>query len=178
MRVLDAKGEQVGVMSLPEALKKAEEAGVDLVEIAPLAKPPVVKIIEFGKFKYREDKKLKKQKVKSADLKEVRFSPFIGEADYKTRIDRVKEFLEDKHKVRIVVKFLGRQMGSKPYGYKLTERILSEFTGEINVDMEPKFLGRHLTMVISPLSAAKKAERQDKNKGNKNNESKKNETKN
>jgi translation initiation factor IF-3 len=147
-------------MALPDALKKAEEAGVDLVEIAPNAKPPVTKIIEFGKFKYREEKKLKKQKVKASDLKEVRFSPFIGDADYETRIARVTSFLKEKHKVKIVVKFLGRQMGSKTYGYKLTERILNEFGNTINIDMEPKFLGRHLTMVISPLSEVKIKQRE------------------
>lgn len=167
VRVLDDKGEQVGVMQLSDALKMAQEAQKDLVEIAPTAKPPVVKIIEFGKFKYREEKKIKKQKAKSADLKEIRFSPFIGEADYQTRIGRTREFLANKHKVRIVVKFLGRQMGSKTYGYKLTQRILDEFAGKINLDMEPKFLGRHLTMVISPLSESKiKEKERNENKEN------------
>jgi len=167
VRVLNAKGEQIDLMNIAEALKKAHEEGLDLVEIAPKANPPVVKIIDFGKFKYQEEKKVKKTKVKSSDLKELRFSPFIGEADYFTRMERVKEFLKEKHKVRIVVKFLGRQMGSKNYGYKLTRRILDELTNVINVDMEPKFLGRHLTMVISPLSTAKIAEKQNKNEKNK-----------
>lgn len=135
----------------------AKKEGLDLVEIAPKASPPVVKIIDFGKFKYQEEKKQKKAKKgsKSADLKEVRFSPFIGEADYNTRLTRVNGFLKDGDKVRAVVKFKGRQMGSKAFGYNLFKKLLSEVTTEVNIDMEPKFVGRHLSMVISPMSKGK-----------------------
>ena len=132
--------------------------------IAPKAKPPVVKITDFGKFKYQEDKKAKKQakQTKSSELKEIRFSPFIGESDYQTRIEKIREFLEDKNKVRVVVKFKGRQMGSKKFGYDLLKRIITEFEDEIQVDMQPKFLGRHLVMVISPLSKSKRAKEGEK----------------
>ena len=160
VRVLNEKGEQVGVMSTKDALDKAKEEQKDLVEIAPKAKPPVVKIIEFGKFKYQEEKKKKKaQKAqKGGDIKEIRFSPFIGEADYSTRLERIKEFLEDKNKVRAVVKYTGRQMSgksTKQFGYDLLGRIVKELGESILVDMEPKFVGRHLIMVISPLSNPK-----------------------
>jgi translation initiation factor IF-3 len=152
VRVIDAKGKQIGVVDRNKALELAKKAKLDLVEIAPKARPPVVKIVDFGKFRYREEKKARaaKKKTKTGELKEIRFSPFIGEADYKTRIERVKEFLEDKDKVRIVVKFKGRQMGSKQYGYNLLKRVLGEFNNAVAIDMEPKFLGRHLMMVISP----------------------------
>ncbi len=154
VRVLDEGGKQVGVMSVPEALKIAHESKLDLVEIAAKAKPPVVKIIDFGKFKYQEEKKLKKlkKKTKIAEVKEIRFSPFMGEADYQTRMKRVNEFLHDGHKIRPVVKFKGRQMGSKKFGYEILERVMNEVTHPIVIDMEPKFLGRHLAMVISPTN--------------------------
>lgn len=157
VRVLDEKGKQLGVLPVKRALEKAKKEKVDLVEIAAKANPPVVKLIDFGKFKYQEEKKEKKQRQasKAADLKEIRFSPFIGEADYQTRFERVKEFLGEGHKVRAVVKFRGRQMGSKRFGYDLLKRLLDDLPGEINVDMEPKFIGRHLAMVISPISGTK-----------------------
>ena len=158
VRVIDENGKQIGVLKKEEALAKAKKAGMDLIEIAPKAKPPVAKIADFGKFKYREEKKLRAQKSKSKtpELKEIRFSPFIGDADYQTRLERVKEFLSDKDKVRLVVKFKGRQMGSKQFGYSLLRKVLEEFGDKAAVDMEPKFLGRHLVMIISPTSKGKK----------------------
>lgn len=158
VRVIDNKGKQVGVFKREEALEKAREAGLDLVEIAPRANPPVVKIVDIGKFRYEQEKKLREQKKKarSGEKKEVRFSPFIADNDYKTRIEKVKEFLEEKNKVKVVAVFKGRHMGSKLFGYKLMERILSDLGEGVAIDMEPKFLGRHLTMVVSPRSTAKR----------------------
>ena len=153
-------GEQIGVLTLEEALAKAQKAGLDLVEIAPKAKPPVARIVDFGKFRYEQEKKLReaKKKSKAAELKEVRFSPFIAEGDYMTRMARVSEFLKQGSKVRLVVVFKGRHMDSKKFGYRLIERILG-YLGEndltVAVDMEPKFLGRHLATVISPLKKMK-----------------------
>ncbi|MFV1917772.1 MAG: translation initiation factor IF-3 [Patescibacteria group bacterium] len=166
VRVIDEKGKQVGVLSQYKALEMAQKKGLDLVEIAPKAKPPVTKIINFGKFKYHEEKKLRRQRkgVKGGELKEVRFSPFIGRADYDTRIQRIKEFLEEKDKVRVVVKFKGRQMGSKQFGYNLLKRVLDIFDDQVSIDMEPKFLGRHLMMVISPTVKSKKQEEKGNSK--------------
>ena len=163
VRVLDDKGKQLGVMKREEALAKAREQGIDLVEIAPKAKPPVAKVIEFGKFKYQEEKKLKKQKkgIKNVDVKELRFSPFIGEADYASRLKRIREFMAEGHKIRPVVKFKGRQMGSKQFGYNLLKRLLTDLEGNVNIDMEPKFIGRHLAMVISPVAQGKKIKDQE-----------------
>lgn len=180
LRVLDEDGKQIGVMDTKKALSEAKKAGLDLVEIAEKAKPPVAKIIDFGKFRYREEKKLKKAKgkSKSSELKEVRFSPFIGKADFETRVERIREFLKEKNKVRLVVKFKGRQMGSKKFGYELLDKIVDIFKDETVVDMEPKFLGRHLAMVISPTNKKpatranknkkESKEKQDKNKKDKN----------
>lgn len=153
LRVLDEKGEQVGVMSKAEALEEAQKRQTDLIEIAPKAQPPVAKLIELGKFKYQEEKKAQKAKKsqKSSELKEIRFSPFIGDADYNTRRARVGEFLSEGNKVRAVVKFKGRQMGSKTFGYDIFERLLNDIGRDsIVIDMEPKFIGRHLAMVVSP----------------------------
>lgn len=159
VRVLSDEGKQLGVMKLSDALKRARDEDLDLVEIAPKAKPPVVKITDLGKFKYQQEKKFKKQKKanKAAELKEVRFSPFIGQKDYETRMVRVREFLEDGNKVRVVVVFLGRHMGSKKFGYDLLKKVTDELGDKIAIDMKPKFLGRHLQMVISPVKGNKKS---------------------
>ncbi len=164
VRVIGADGKQEGVLKLEEALKKAKEEGKDLVEIAPTAKPPVVKIVELGKFKYEQEKKLQKEKkkTKASELKEVRFSPFIADHDYETRIEKIREFLDEKNKVKLVVVFKGRHMGSKQFGYKLFKRIMEGFGDSIAVDMEPKFIGRHLIMTVSPLKKVKKVEKTEK----------------
>lgn len=144
-------------MKPADALKIAQEEGLDLIEIAAKAKPPVVKIANFGKFRYQEEKKRKKvkKKAKAADIKELRFSPFIGEADYNTRLKRINGFLKDGSKVRAVVKFKGRQMDSKPFGYNLMKKLLEDVETNVVVDMKPKFIGRHLVMVISPTNKGK-----------------------
>ncbi len=158
LRVVSSDGKQIGVIPTHEAIQKALDEGLTLIEVAPNAKPPVAKIVNFGKFKYEEEKKARKEKkgIKGGDTKEVRFSPFIGEHDYKTRIARVEEFLNDKDKVRLVVVFTRRQLGSKQFGYDLLFKITAHFGERIGVDMQPKFLGRHLMMVISPKNVVKK----------------------
>jgi len=153
IRVIGEDGKQIGLMSTAQALKIAQEKGKDLIEIAPKANPPVTKIMELGKFLYQEEKKKRKQKreTKSTEVKEVRFSPFIAEGDYNTRLNRVKEFLGEGNKVRLVVVFKGRQMKGKEFGYQLIGRIMTELDNKVVKDMEPKFLGRHLVTIISPL---------------------------
>lgn len=151
LRVLDQEGKQIGVISKEEALKLAKEQGLDLIEIAPNAEPPVAKIIEFSKFKYQEEKKFKEaqKKNKTSDLKQIRFSPFIGEGDYQTRLKRIDEFLRDKDKVKLSVYFKVKQLGSKQFGYNIFNRVLDDLGEGINIDMKAKFLGRNLIMIIS-----------------------------
>jgi len=158
LRVISSDGKQVGIIPTYEAIGKALEEGLTLIEIAPNANPPVAKIVDLGKFKYDEEKKARKEKkgVKGGDTKEVRFSPFIGTHDYQTRISRINEFLEEKNKVRLVVVFTRRQLGSKQFGYDLLKKIITEFGERIGIDMIPKFLGRNLMMVISPKASVKK----------------------
>jgi translation initiation factor IF-3 len=163
VRVIGPDGKQEGVISLTDALQKAQDAGLDLVEIAPNAKPPVVKIVELGKFRYEQEKKLKKEKkhAKGSELKEVRFSPFIANHDYATRMEKIKTFLDESNKVRVVVVFMGRQMNSKSFGYELIKRITDDLGERIAIDMEPKFIGRHLITTLSPLKKTKKEVKTD-----------------
>lgn len=163
LRVLDFEGKQIGLLKKDEAIKLAKEKGVDLIEIAPQAQPPVAKIMDFGKFRYQEEKKAKEaqKKSKPSDMKELRFTPFIGEGDYITRINRIDEFLKEKSKVKLVVYFKVKQLGSKQFGYDIFARILKDLGEGINVDMKPKFLGRNLIMIISPTNTYGKVKKQN-----------------
>lgn len=160
VRVIGKDGKQVGVIKIQDALDLAQKEGLDLVEVAPYENPPVVRVIELGKFKYLQEKKLKKDKKssKASELKEVRLSPFIAEHDFEVRLGKISEFLESKHKVRVVVVFKGRQMDSKKFGYDLLEKVKRTLGDKIAVDMEPKFIGRHLAIVVSPLIKARRRE--------------------
>jgi translation initiation factor IF-3 len=153
VRVIGSDGKQLGVLKIREAIDKARKEGLSLVEIAPNATPPVAKIVDFGKFRYQEEKKARKdqKKVKGGEVKEIHFSPFIADGDYVTKLKRIREFLNDRNKVKVVVVFGGRQMGSKPMGYLLLGRINNELGETITIDMQPKFLGRYLTTIISPV---------------------------
>ena len=160
VRVIGDGGKQLGVMSTQAALAKAREKGLTLVEIAAGANPPVVKIVDFGKFRYQEEKKLRKvaKGAKGGEIKEVRFSPFIAENDFNTRFSRVKEFLTEKNKVRLVVVFTGPQMRTRQFGYSLLKKMTDILGNAIIIDMQPKFLGKHLMMVISPTTKVKRQE--------------------
>jgi len=157
LRVVDATGKQVGVMSRDEALAKAREAGLDLVEIAPMAKPPVAKIIDFKKFKYIEAKKEREGKAKSGkvELKEIRFTPFIAQGDFDSRVEKIKEILEDGDRVKVVVKFVGRQITRVDFGHELINKILGELEGIATGDGEPKLQGKQLYLIINPAKRKK-----------------------
>jgi translation initiation factor IF-3 len=163
LRVVDSEGKFIGVLSKDEAIKRAKEANLTLVEIAPNAVPPVCKIVDYGKFRYSEEKKAKEaaKKVKGGGVKEIRFSPFIGEADFKVRIERIKEFFADKNKVRVVVVFKGPQMRVKNTGYDVINKIKAEFGESIITDMPPKFLGKHLVTVFSFVKIGKKVKMEE-----------------
>lgn len=160
VRVIGADGKQIGILKIEEALSKAREVGLDLVEIAPNANPPVVKITDLGKLRYQEEKRLKKGKKasKGGELKEIRFSPFIADHDFEVRLGRIEEFLAQGNKIRVVVVFKGRELGSKKFGYDILSKLTERLKGRISIDMEPKFLGRHLILVISPTKKTKKEE--------------------
>lgn len=153
LRVVEASGNQVGVMKTAEALSLAKEQGVDLVEIAPMAKPPVAKLIDFKKFKYLESKKERDAKAKSGkvDLKEIRFTPFIAQGDFDSRIDKIREIFEDGDRVKVVIKFTGRQITRPDFGHEVIGRILSELGEEAKPDGEPKLQGKQLFVVLNPV---------------------------
>jgi len=153
-------GEQLGVITLSAALTKAQELEVDLIEIAPEAKPPVAKLIDFKKFKYLEDKKGKeaRKKTKNTELKEVRFSPFIGEHDLQTNLRKVKEFLGLGDTVKVSIVFKGRQMTHQEFGPKLLEKIMTDLGLGATQDRQARMEGRRYVTVIRGNKAAFKAE--------------------
>lgn len=169
VRVIDSSGKQLGIFSVSEALNKASEAGLDLVEIAAGASPPVVKIIDFAKFRYQEEKKTRlarRKEKKGRESKEVWLTPFIGNNDYQVRLGRIKEFLTEGSKVRVVIKFRGNQMGRKSFGYDLANKVVVDVQGIGGVDQAPKFLGRQLVMLLSPVKTIHSTQYTEERKNN------------
>jgi len=165
VRLINEKGEQAGVVSIEEAKSLAQQAGEDLVEVAPNAKPPVVKIIEFSKYKYQQNKKEKEARKKSKKgdkLKEIQLTPFIGEADLQTRINRAKKFSRNEDRLRIVVKFIGRQITKKDFGFKLLDKICQALNGFYEKEAEPKLIGKRLILMMKPVKQAKNEQKKDK----------------
>jgi len=157
LRVIGADDKQIGVMSRDEALFNAKQQGMDLIMFAEKDRPPVVKMIEFSKFKYQQQQKLKEgaKKDKTKDLKEIRFTPFIGQKDFNTRIQRIKDFLANGHKVRITVKFTGRQITRKDFGdavLKKAGNALIEFGTQ---ETAPKLQGKLMWVTIGPKKGVK-----------------------
>lgn len=153
VRVVNSRGEQLGVMSSREALAKAQSVGLDLVEIAGQADPPVCKIIDYGKYKYTQAK-LKKGKSKtSTKMKEVKFRVGTGEHDYNIKLGRAETFLEDNHKVRFVLQFKGRENAHKDLGFVVLKRIIEDLKTMAAVDQPPRLNGRAVAMILSPLPA-------------------------
>lgn len=152
LRVLDAAGKQLGLMKKFEALDKAKKEGLDLVEIAPNAKPPVAKIIDFKKFLYQEEKKKKeeKKKAKASETKEVRLGPFMNDHDLQVMIRRSRDFLEGGNKVRLVVRFAGRQITHPEFGEKIIEKVISTLSDISKVEKEKRLEGRQLIAIVSP----------------------------
>lgn len=159
LRVLDAEGKQVGILSRFEALQKAKELEVDLVEIAPMANPPVARLIDFKKFLYQESKKKseEKKRSKASDTKEIRLGPFMNDHDLNTMIRRGTEFLEDNDKVRLIVKFMGRQIAHPEFGKEIMQKAIDALSDISKVERDAHFEGRQLVAIIAP-SKAKKTE--------------------
>lgn len=159
LRVIDSEGKQIGVISKEEALAKAKQAGLDLVEIAPQANPPVAKIVEFQKFKYEENKKERGSKKSSeGSLKELWLSPRIAEHDLQVRLDRAQEFLKEGHKVKLTVKFKGREMAHPELGHEVLRQAISNLGGHISVERESRFEGRNLSVILVKSKGGKKDE--------------------
>src|SRR6266436_3561613 len=151
--ILGSNGEQLGVMKLNDALRRAQTLGLDLVEVAPTANPPVCKIIDFGKFRYDISKHTKDKKPASSKLKEIKFRVNIDEHDYLTKIRHGEEFLDRGNKVRVQLQFRGREMAHQEFGMQLVEKVRDDLSGMSQVEMDPKITGRNITMTLAPLPA-------------------------
>jgi translation initiation factor IF-3 len=152
VRVIDADGSQVGVIATREALAKAEEAGLDLVEVSPNADPPVCKIMDYGKFIYQKEKQTQaaKKKQKQIQVKEVKFRPTTEDADYQTKLRALLRFLEEGDKVKITVRYKGREMAHQELGMQLIERVKGDLGEIAQIEQYPKLEGRQTIMVMSP----------------------------
>ncbi len=152
LRVLDAEGKQVGVLSRIEALTQARDQGLDLVEIAGQASPPVVKIVDFNKFLYQEEKKKReeKRKAKVSETKEVRLGPFMSDNDLQVMVKRCREFLEDGDKVKLVVKFRGRAITRSEFGRNVIEKVIVAVKDISKLDRDIRLEGKQMVGVLSP----------------------------
>ena len=152
IRLVGADGEMIGVVTLREGLTMAEEAGLDLVEVSPNADPPVCKILDFGKFKYEDQKKKnaarKKQKV--IEVKEVKLRPNIDDHDYDVKMRMMKKFLEEGDKVKVTLRFRGRELAHQDPGMKVLEKVKADLEELGKVEQIPKMEGRQMVMVIAP----------------------------
>ena len=151
LRLIDDKGKQIGLKDRQEALKIAQREGKDLVEIAPHAKPPVVKIIDFKKFKYLEAKKEResRKKVKHVTVKEIRLSPFMGEHDLKTRLAQAEEFLKEGNQLKLTVPFKGREITKKEFGMIIINKAINYLLPLARVIKTPYFEGRVLVAILA-----------------------------
>ncbi|HSW88256.1 MAG TPA: translation initiation factor IF-3 [Candidatus Saccharimonadales bacterium] len=152
LRVLDGEGKQIGLLSRQEALEKARELELDLVEIAPNAKPPVAKIIDYNKFLYQQAKKKQeeKRKTKVTETKEVRLGPFMQGHDLDVMTGRARGFLEDSDKVRLVVKFNGRQITRPEFGRQVLQKVVQSLSDISKIEKEPRLEGRQLVTILAP----------------------------
>lgn len=154
--ILDSTGEQLGIMKLPDAIRRAQEMGLDLVEIAANAQPPVCRIVDFGKFKYQAAKHEKDKRHSGSKLKEIKFRVNIDQHDYATKLRHAEEFLDKANKVRVQLQFRGREMAHQELGMALMAKIKTDLSSMANVEQEPKLMGKSVTMTLAPLPANKR----------------------
>ena len=143
-------GDQLGILTRSEALKIAEEAGVDLVEISPNADPPVVKVIDWGKYQYQKMKEQQKNRknAKTAELKQMRLGLKIGANDLEIKLRKIREFLSEGHKVKILVVFRGREMAHQDLGYVMVDKIIGLLENDAILEQKPQMAGRNLSIVV------------------------------
>ena len=152
VRLVDADGTQLGIKPLPEALHIAREADLDLVEVAPMANPPVCRIMDYGKFKFDAAQRAKesRRKTSNVSIKEMKYRPKIGPGDFETKTRQVAKFLSQGHKVKITIMFRGREMSHQELGLKILERVAEEVGPLAKVEAAPKVDGRNMVMVLAP----------------------------
>ncbi|MEM9304317.1 MAG: translation initiation factor IF-3 [Pseudomonadota bacterium] len=152
VRVIDSDGEQIGIKLVEEALAIAREREMDLVEVVPNADPPVCRIMDYGKFKFEQSKKAQaaRKKQKQVQVKEVKFRPNTDQGDYNTKIGHVRRFIEHGDKVKVSLRFRGREMAHQDLGLKLLKRVEEEMGEEITVEQRPQMEGRVMVMMLAP----------------------------
>lgn len=150
--LIDAEGVNQGEISTAEAIAMAEEAGLDLVEVSPNAKPPVCKILDYGKYKYQAQKKANeaRKKQKTIDVKEIKMRPNIDTHDYDVKMRSIQRFFNDGDKVKVTLRFRGREMAHQSLGMELLQRVKADTTDIAKVELEPKLEGRQMIMVLAP----------------------------
>ncbi len=158
MRVIDEDGSQVGVLSRNEALQLAQDRGLDLVEISPDANPPVAKIVDWGKYNYQKTKQLQKSKrnSKALEVKQMRFGLKISDHDLGVKLKKITGFLENGHKVKIVIFYRGRELAHKDIGFTLAKKVIEHFGDSIAVDQQPQLAGKQLIFLIRSTHAKTK----------------------
>ncbi len=151
--LIDSEGENIGVLPIAEALSRAEEAGLDLVEISPMAKPPVCKILDYGKYKFELEKKAKESRKNQQiqKLKEIRLQPKIEKHDYDFKLQHIKEFLDEGDKVKITIRFRGRQMAHTYLGEEVLNKYVEDLKDYGIMEKKPNMEGKSMSIVISPI---------------------------
>jgi len=152
VRLIGIEGEPIGIVKIEEAMRLAEENDIDLVEIAPTAKPPVARLMDYGKFKYRESKKAHEAKLKQKQIqvKEVKFRPGTDEGDYKIKVRNLIRFLTEGDKTKVTLRFRGREMAHQELGVQLLKRVEADLAPFGQVEQWPKLEGRQMVMVLAP----------------------------
>ena len=155
VRVIGQEGDQLGILPTADALQMAEEQGLEIVEVAPNEKPPVCRIMDFGKYKYQQSKRLQqaKKKQKIILLKEIKLRPKTEEHDYHFKSQHVRRFLEDGHKAKVTIVFRGREMAHTELGRRILDRMAGELEDVSTIEQTPKQEGRNMAMVLSPRSS-------------------------
>lgn len=156
VRVISPEGKQLGVLDTPKAINLALEVGLDLVEVAPNATPPVCRIMDFGKYVYEEQKKHTHAKATASKIKEIEFSARIAENDFYTKLRHAEEFLDHGNKVKLRLKFRGREMAHTEIGFDVMKRAVAELAGMGHPDADPKLIGRNIHVMLTPLPANKR----------------------
>lgn len=157
--IIGSTGQQLGVMRLQDALRHAQSLGLDLVEVAPTANPPVCRIVDYGKFKYEAAKQDKASRHASSKLKEIKFRVNIDSHDYETKLRHGEEFLDKGNKVRVQLQFRGREMAHQDLGLALMGRVKVDLALMASVEQEPRLQGKSVTMTLAPLPANKRKRR-------------------
>lgn len=152
MRVVGSEGDQIGVLEIRDALARAEEEGMDLVEIAPQADPPVCRIMDWGKFRFENQKKAQasRKKQKQIQIKEIKFRPGTDDHDYDVKMRNLRRFIDEGNKVKVTLRFRGREMAHQELGRDILQRVEADMADEITVEQYPRMEGRQMVMMLAP----------------------------